>query len=91
MIITSKSDNLYFNHVNLNKSSMQPYSKDTMNCDFSQPLKKSVQGFERKYIISALKETEGNIALAANKLGIHKSNLYKKILEYGIDISTKNI
>ena len=50
------------------------------------PLRESVKRFEQQYITAVLKETEGNIVLAADKLGIHRSNLYKKISEYSITV-----
>ncbi|WP_313343691.1 sigma 54-interacting transcriptional regulator [Sedimentibacter sp.] len=52
-------------------------------------LKESIAKTEIKAIMSALKESKGNRTDAAKILGIHRTALYKKLANYGIDI--KNI
>ena len=52
-------------------------------------LKDSIAKAEIKAIMTALKEAKGNRTEAANILGIHRTALYKKLANYGIDI--KNI
>jgi two-component system nitrogen regulation response regulator NtrX len=50
------------------------------------PLKKAKEDFEREYIIRAIKKTGKNITLAAKELGIERTNLHRKINQYGINI-----
>lgn len=50
-----------------------------------QPLALEVVEAERKAILMALKLTSGNKAKAAELLGIHRTNLYRKMEKYGID------
>ncbi|WP_434511032.1 sigma 54-interacting transcriptional regulator [Desulfitobacterium sp. AusDCA] len=50
-----------------------------------QPLALEVAEAERKSILKALKLTGGNKAKAADILGIHRTNLYRKMEKYGLD------
>lgn len=50
----------------------------------SMPLLEARDAFEKKYIQNALKSCNGSISKAAEKLGIHRSLLYKKIDKYGL-------
>lgn len=52
----------------------------------SYSLKRKIKEAEVGAIIEALKFCEGNRTLAAKKLGIHRTALYKKLESYGIDI-----
>ncbi|PYE12449.1 regulatory Fis family protein [Williamsia limnetica] len=45
---------------------------------------------EARAIINALRETRGNKRLAADKLGIARSTLYRKVRALGIDLSSTN-
>jgi DNA-binding NtrC family response regulator len=40
--------------------------------------------FERRFLQCALDDCEGNIGRAADKVGIHRNTLSRKIEEYGI-------
>jgi transcriptional regulator with PAS, ATPase and Fis domain len=50
------------------------------------PLKDVVAEAEKEAIINAIDKARGNKTLAAEKLGIHRTALYKKIEKYGLDI-----
>lgn len=50
------------------------------------PLREVIAEAEREAIIKALSKTKGNKTLAAEKLGIHRTALYKKMNRYGLDI-----
>lgn len=41
---------------------------------------------EREFIVKKLHENNGNVSKTARQLGMQRSNLYKKIEKYGIDI-----
>jgi two-component system nitrogen regulation response regulator NtrX len=47
-------------------------------------LKEAVKGFEKNYILRALRENDGNITKTAQFLGIERSHLYKKLKMYGL-------
>lgn len=49
-------------------------------------LKDAKESFERQHIVKALKDSGGNISAAARALGIERTNLHRKIKQYGIDV-----
>ena len=51
---------------------------------FTVPLLQARDEFEKKYIKAALEATGGSVTMAAEKLGIHRSLLYKKMVKFGI-------
>jgi len=50
------------------------------------PLKDARDEFERRYILGALKRHRGNVTRAAETLGLERSNLYRKLKSYGIEV-----
>src|SRR3989304_3671808 len=48
------------------------------------PLKKAKEKLERDYLLSILKRHFGNVSLAAEEAGIHKTHFYQKLRQYGI-------
>ncbi len=44
----------------------------------------AVAEFEKIFIERALRETKGNLSLAAETMGIHRNTLSKKVREHGI-------
>jgi two-component system, NtrC family, nitrogen regulation response regulator NtrX len=47
-------------------------------------LKEARDAFERAYILAELRAHEGNVTRTAEKLGIERSHLYRKLKSYGI-------
>jgi len=47
-------------------------------------LKDARDGFERAYILSELRANDWNMTRTADRLGIERSHLYRKIKTYGI-------
>ena len=47
-------------------------------------LKEAVQRFERKFILRVLMKTKNDKKLAARKIGLSLSSLYRKMSELGI-------
>ena len=45
----------------------------------------TLEEMERRYIRRALRETGGNLTIAAERLGIHRNTLRRKIAEYGLE------
>jgi two-component system nitrogen regulation response regulator NtrX len=49
-------------------------------------LRAAKQDFERRYIIRKLREFDGNISKTAEAIGLERSNLHKKIRNYGLEV-----
>jgi two-component system nitrogen regulation response regulator NtrX len=49
-------------------------------------LKEARDAFEKRYILSRLKEFAGNVSRTADALGVERSNLYRKLHAYGITV-----
>ena len=49
-------------------------------------LKTAVEEFERSFILARIKETNGNMAEAARRLGLERSHLYKKMKVLGLEV-----
>ncbi len=52
--------------------------------EFSGTLRDARERFERAYIVHCLQQTHGNITRTAARLGVERSNLHRKIKQYGI-------
>jgi len=50
------------------------------------PLREARDDFERRYILAALRRSRGNVTRAAETLEIERSNLYRKLKSYGIEV-----
>ena len=49
------------------------------------PAARTVQEAEKRLIIQALKETDGNRTLAAKRIGVSRRTLHRKLHEYGLE------
>ncbi len=68
---------------------MEEWTKKLVKMDdvcFQVPNVMSLADWERHGIKTALHECEGNISLAAKKLGITRTTLYRKIDRFGLNI-----
>ena len=50
------------------------------------PLKDARDEFERRYILAALRRHRGNVKRTAEALDVERSNLYRKLRSYGIEV-----
>ena len=50
------------------------------------PLREARDDFERRYILAALKKNRGNVSRTAEALDLERSNLYRKLKAYGIEV-----
>ncbi len=50
------------------------------------PLRDARDDFERRYILATLRRYRGNVTRAAEALEIERSNLYRKLKAYGIEV-----
>ncbi len=64
------------------------YYKDalgtSMKPQYSEPLSKAMERFEKECIIKALEATDGNKTLAAERLGLSRKTLWVKCKNYGM-------
>jgi len=60
-----------------------PHSKIPV-IDTSKTLKETRNEFEKQYIMQILKESNGNVSKASERLGIKRAHLHRKINELGI-------
>lgn len=89
MVLRTPSNYLRFDLVKYNSADIQDNALTKIRIDYTQTLQESVSIFEKSYIEAILEDTHGDIQMTAERLGIHKSNLYKKISKYGIKNSSK--
>jgi Nif-specific regulatory protein len=54
---------------------------------FEGPLAEATDGFQIDYIQRAIKRMRGNMSDAAERLGLHRSNLYRKMRQLGMRVS----
>ena len=54
--------------------------------DGNAPLRDARDDFERRYILAALKKYRGNVSRTAEALDLERSNLYRKLKAYGIEV-----
>lgn len=57
----------------------QQPSPTTSVFEYGNDYRSAVENFERKYIEEVIKLSQGNISVAAKKLGMHRSSIYKKL------------
>jgi two-component system nitrogen regulation response regulator NtrX len=50
------------------------------------PLRDAREDFERRYILASLKRHRGNVTRTAEALNVERSNLYRKLKSYGIEV-----
>lgn len=53
--------------------------------DIDRPLAEATADFQIEYIEAAISAAGGNVSQAAAKLGLHRSNLYRKMRQLGMD------
>ncbi|MFZ4791291.1 MAG: sigma-54-dependent transcriptional regulator [Candidatus Competibacteraceae bacterium] len=58
---------------------------DPGNIPLNLPLREAREQFERTYLIQQFRECEGNVARLADRVGMERTNLYRKLRALGID------
>ena len=64
---------------------LSPRGQTALTADFSQSLADATIRFQVEYIRRQIEQSGGNISLAATRLGLHRSNLYRKMRQLGMD------
>ncbi len=54
--------------------------------EWDGPLREARERFEREYILRRLRESNWNVTRTAERLGLERSNLHRKIKAYGIEL-----
>ena len=57
---------------------------DLSGLPFSDAKKRAVEGFERSFLLRALREHNGNISRTAESIGMVRQSLQQKIRELGL-------
>ena len=63
---------------------LRPKDAGALGADGHRSLKEARDGFERAYILAELRAHDWNMTRTADRLGIERSHLYRKIKTYGI-------
>ena len=71
---------------NIIKESLKPSGKEkfSINDNFSVPLKKARENFEKEYLTSQLKKFGGNISKTAKFVGMERAALHRKLKMLGV-------
>jgi two-component system nitrogen regulation response regulator NtrX len=63
----------------------QASSEETEGLRFDLPLREARDEFERRYFLFHLRDTHGNVTQTADRAGVERTNLYRKLKGLGID------
>jgi Nif-specific regulatory protein len=66
---------------------MSPEARDASPLALDAPLAEATQEFQIEYIKRHIERVRGNMTAAAEKLGLHRSNLYRKMRQLGMEAS----
>lgn len=62
-----------------------PRSRDIGSIPLDLPLREAREKFERAYLLQQFRECDGNVARLAERVGMERTNLYRKLRTLGID------
>ncbi len=65
---------------------LSPRAESPLVADFDRPLAEATTEFQIRYIQHTVQRFDGNISRAAEQLGLHRSNLYRKMRQLGMAI-----
>ncbi|SDF69374.1 sigma-54 interaction domain-containing protein [Sporomusa acidovorans] len=89
MVISSQTNSIFISGLNTIETEQEEKTREKAEridylpgINYKGELKDAVRVFEKNFIKAALAECDGKVAMAANRLGIHRSVLYKKIEQY---------
>lgn len=64
---------------------LSPRGQAPLVADFNQPLSDATDRFQVEYIRRQIAQSGGNMSVAADRLGLHRSNLYRKMRQLGME------
>ena len=65
---------------------LSPGNHKPLVADVNRPLSEATAQFQEEYIKQTVEQVGGNISQAAARLGLHRSNLYRKMRQLGMPI-----
>jgi Nif-specific regulatory protein len=65
---------------------LSPRGQTPLLSDDRQPLTEATDQFQIEYIRRVIEQCRGNMSHAASRLGLHRSNLYRKMRQLGMEI-----
>jgi DNA-binding NtrC family response regulator len=60
-------------------------SREVSSIPLDLPLREAREQFERSYLLQQFKDCDGNVARLAERVGMERTNLYRKLRALGID------
>jgi Nif-specific regulatory protein len=66
---------------------LSPRGQASLIDDLGQNLSDATSRFQTEYIRRTVEQLGGNMSRAAERLGLHRSNLYRKMRQLGMDVS----
>jgi transcriptional regulator with GAF, ATPase, and Fis domain len=63
---------------------LSPRGAAPLPADFNRPLPDATSQFQIQYIRQVIEQSGGNMSQAAERLGLHRSNLYRKMKQLGM-------
>ena len=69
---------------------LSPRAESAAVLDFAGPLTEATHHFQVEYIKRAIDRTRGNMTDAAELLGLHRSNLYRKMRQLGMSVEEQS-
>jgi Nif-specific regulatory protein len=64
---------------------LSPAAGSTSLIDTGRGLNEATRQFQQKYIETAIERARGNVSQAAANMGVHRSNLYRKMRQLGME------
>jgi transcriptional regulator with GAF, ATPase, and Fis domain len=65
---------------------LSPHSRQSLMPDLNLPLAEATAQYQVQFIQRAIEQANGNVSQAATHLGLHRSNLYRKMRQLGMNV-----
>ncbi|MCC6125816.1 MAG: hypothetical protein IT426_12690 [Pirellulales bacterium] len=75
-----------FQYMRLSTLIQPPRGQSPLLADDRQSLAEATDRFQIEYIRRLVEQCRGNMSVAAARLGLHRSNLYRKMRQLGMEI-----
>lgn len=86
LLILGNSEEIAQEEVEVAISSSPPLKQQEVSAiPLNLPLREAREQFERAYLLQQFRECDGNVARLADRVGMERTNLYRKLRALGID------
>lgn len=86
LLILGSSEEITQEEVEIAISSAPPSRQPELSAvPLNLPLREAREQFERAYLLQQFRECDGNVARLADRVGMERTNLYRKLRALGID------